>query len=69
MLPYYFIEDVYMTGFVAEKCSIPRLGVEGFHPEQLKATQVRPNDIQLHYITPTEKHKIHIMVLSYLFFL
>ena len=56
-----------MTGFVAEKCSIPRVDLKGFHPEMLNYTQVSPHDTLMHYIKPREKYKIHLVVITQLF--
>ena len=63
-LPYFHIEDVFMTGFVAEKCNISRVNIPSHHPEAIDHTQVNPEDTILHYITPEEKYKIHSVVIS-----
>ena len=63
-LPYFHIEDVFMTGFVAEKCNIPRVNIPSLHPGVTDHSQVRPEDTLLHYITPEEKYKIHSVVIS-----
>ena len=67
-LPYFHIEDVFMTGFVAEKCNIKRVNIPSFHPAAIDHTQVSPEDILLHYITPEEKYKIHSVVIFQQFF-
>ena len=66
-LPYYHIEDVFMTGFVAKACNVQLVGVPGFHPERKDPNQVTAKDILLHYILPDAKYQIHKIVVSQLF--
>ena len=68
ILPYFHIEDVFMTGFVAEKCKIPRVGVNAYHPSGLHYPEVNPQDTLMHYITPRAKYQIHSVVMFQLFF-
>ena len=35
-LPFYHLEDVFLTGFAAENCGIPRYHSEGFHASHEK---------------------------------
>ena len=68
-LPYYHIEDVFITGFVAEACKIPRVELTGHHPGRINSTQVKPGtDTLMHYITPQEKYNIHKAVITHMFF-
>ena len=68
VLPYFHIEDVFMTGFVAEKCKIPRVGLHGYHPSVINYTEVSPEDTLMHYITPRAKYQIHSVVIFQPFF-
>ena len=68
LLPYFHIEDVFMTGFVAEKCKIPRVGFNGYHASVINYTEVNPEDTLMHYITPRAKYQIHSVVIYQLFF-
>ena len=67
-LPYFHIEDVFMTGFVAEKCKFRRKNIPSFYPAIIDHTQVSPEDTFLHYITPEEKYRIHSVVMYQHFF-
>ena len=67
LLPYFHIEDVFITGFVAENCKIPRVGVNGFHASAINYTEVNPQDTLMHYITPRAKYQIHSVVIYQLF--
>ena len=67
-LPYFHIEDVFMTGFVAEKCKFRRKNIPSFYPAIIDHTQVSPEDTFLHYITPEEKYRIHSVVMYQQFF-
>ena len=56
-MPFFHLEDVFVTGFAAENCDIPRIGHNGFRHLPVKA--VRKSDIMLHYRDISAKQKIH----------
>ena len=35
-LPYFFIEDVYMGGWTADRCMVPKKQLEGFSPGKMR---------------------------------
>ena len=50
-LPYFHLEDVFVTGFAAEKCQVKRIHHSGFHPSLEKRRKINcANDILYHYI-------------------
>jgi hypothetical protein len=50
-LPYFHLEDVFVTGFAAEKCNVQRIHHTGFHPSEMKRHKTNcANDILYHYI-------------------
>ncbi len=66
-LPYFFIEDVFIGGWMADRCSLPKHHLEGF-------TMFRPNkpiqnvdknsDILFHYVDKNYKIKVHRFLLK-----
>ena len=50
-LPYFHLEDVFVTGFAAQSCHIKRIHNKGFHPyNEGKHVVKSSNDILYHYI-------------------
>ena len=50
-VPYFFIEDVFMGGFVADRCLVPKKEPEGFNPGRKEVDQVDPKkDLLIHYM-------------------
>ena len=54
-LPYFHLEDVFVTGFAAEKCNLKRIHNIGFHPYNETRHVVKSSkDILYHYIKANE---------------
>lgn len=61
-MPYFFIEDVFIGGWMADRCSLPKHHLDGF-------TMFRPNkpigevdknsDILIHYVDTNYKVRLH----------
>ena len=47
-LPYFFLEDVFVTGFAAENCRIPRYHCTGFQVELENLNDVKETDVLVH---------------------
>ena len=64
VLPYFFIEDVFIGGFVAERCLVSRNYIPGYSPlGPEKPEAVKPNeDVLLHYVDHNLKHNIHRVI-------
>ena len=55
-LPFFFINDVFITGFCAESCGIERRHYgTGFSPVAKKLEDIRSSDIVIHYMGEKEK--------------
>ncbi len=62
-LPYFFIEDVYMGGFVADRCMVPKKRFEGHSPGRKKYTEVKANfDLLIHYMDHENKYQVHRVI-------
>ena len=60
-LPFLHLEDVFLTGFAAENCAIPRFNTNGFHPHAVKFSDLNEEDILWHYLNTksvTHMHRI-----------
>ena len=60
-LPFLHLEDVFLTGFAAENCAIPRFNTNGFHPHNVKFGDLNEEDILWHYLNTksvTHMHRI-----------
>ena len=58
--PFFFLEDVFMGGFVAERCLVPRRNMNGFNPMRKDPQSVNPNwDLLMHYMNHNNKFDIH----------
>ena len=49
-LPFFHLEDVFLTGFAAENCVISRFHCDGFHPNAVHFTDLKETDILWHYL-------------------
>ena len=59
-VPYFYIEDVFMGGFVADRCLVPRQHNPGFTPDPKLSTKVDPKfDVLIHYMFHEEKFDMH----------
>ncbi len=64
-LPYFFIEDVFMAGFVADRCNIRKKHYPGFVPGRKEALEINPaEDILIHYMDHEHKFDVHKIVTS-----
>jgi hypothetical protein len=68
-LPYYFIEDLFIGGWMADRCNVPKVDIKpGFNmlphlvrpAEEVNATY----DKVFHYIDGNYKHKVHHYLLK-----
>ena len=50
-LPFFHLEDVFLTGFAAENCVISRFHCDGFHPQAVRFTDLKETDILWHYLS------------------
>ena len=60
-LPFLHLEDVFLTGFAAENCAIPRFNTNGFHPHDINFGDLNEEDILWHYFdtkSVTHMHRI-----------
>ena len=60
-LPFFHLEDVFLTGFAAENCAIPRFHTNSFHPNGVKFADIKEEDILWHYLNTksvTHMHRI-----------
>jgi len=62
-LPFFHLEDVFLTGFAAENCAIPRFHTDGFHPNAVHFADLKEEDILWHYLnTKSVTHMHRIMM-------
>ena len=55
-MPYFHLEDVFLTGFAAEWCDIPRIDSKTFHPQYPKIEKFDlKTDLHYHYILSRSK--------------
>ena len=64
VLPYFFIEDVFISGFVAERCILTRMYIPGHSPLGPEdPEEVKPEeDLLLHYVDHNLKHNVHRVI-------
>ena len=56
-VPFFHLEDVFMTGFAADQCRVRPTNTPGFH--NLKPSKFHPRkDFLIHYITPKQRSAI-----------
>ena len=53
--PLIHMEDVYVTGILAERCGYSRNNVTGFYSRRLKPTDPKEIVITSHYVKPKEQ--------------
>lgn len=59
-LPYYFIEDAFMGGFVADRCLIPQRRLDSFNPGRKEVKDADPKkDMTIHYMDHNYKYEMH----------
>ena len=51
LLPYIYINDVFITGLAAEVCGIPRLHVEGIFPNGRPLDLLHGTELIIHHVT------------------
>jgi len=68
-LPYYFIEDLFIGGWMADRCNVPKVDIKaGFNmlPHLVRpATEVNATyDKVFHYVDHHYKHRVHHFLLK-----
>ena len=58
-LPFFHLEDVFLTGFAAENCGVARYHSDGFHPNVFNFKDVTESDILWHYLKTKSVHHMH----------
>lgn len=58
-LPFFHLEDVFLTGFAAENCAIPRFHSDGFHPNAVHFADLKETDILWHYLSIKSLNHMH----------
>ena len=58
-LPFFHLEDVFLTGFAAENCAIPRYHSESFHPNTIPFSDFKESDIVWHYLNIKALKNMH----------
>jgi hypothetical protein len=62
-LPYFFIEDVFVGGFLAERCNAFRVDLPGYYPGGKEADNATFDaDVLIHYVDHDAKHNIHRII-------
>ena len=57
--PLFHLEDVFLTGFLAEKCSIHRLNSDKFHFDYTYFMDIDESHILWHYMNSSAVEKMH----------
>jgi len=59
-IPYFFIEDVFMGGFVADRCMVPKKYMSGYSVGGREMDDIDPDtDLLIHYASHSDRYKIH----------
>jgi len=59
-LPYFFIEDVYIGGFLADRCKIKKIEITGYNPLGKEESAITfKEDLLIHYVDHSNKFNIH----------
>lgn len=58
-LPFFHLEDVFLTGFAAENCAIPRYHTDGFHPNAVHFADLKETDVLWHYLSSKSLEMMH----------
>lgn len=58
-LPFFHLEDVFLTGFAAENCGVGRYHSDGFHPNAVNFADLKETDILWHYLKTKSVHHMH----------
>ena len=58
-LPFFHLEDVFLTGFAAENCAIPRFHSDSFHPNTIPFGDLKESDIVWHYLNIKALNNMH----------
>lgn len=59
--PFFHLEDVFLTGMVAEKCSTQLLDSPKFHSVEVPINDLKETDILWHYLSPRIIQLMHIL--------
>ena len=64
-VPYFFIEDVFIGGFVAERCNAERKNLPGYSPlGKVSDESSFDKDLLIHYVDHDMKHNVHRIITS-----
>ena len=61
-LPYFFIEDVFVSGWIADRCLVPKQHLDGFQVSGTKqpiAEIDKNSQLMFHYVYQDFKHQLH----------
>ena len=58
-LPFFHLEDVFVTGFAAEMCGINRLHSDKFNPRAINFVDLKMTDISWHYLDNNAVLQMH----------
>jgi len=61
-LPYFFIEDVHIGGFLAERCLLRKVHLEGYSPFGKEGRVDVSKDLLIHYVNHDKKYDLHKVV-------
>ena len=54
-LEYFHVEDMFLTGFCAERCGFPRIKHPGFSSGRMEVHEVNDDQILIHYMDDERK--------------
>ena len=57
-LPFFHLEDVFITGFAAQNCKVPRIHSDRFVIKPTKIEDIYITDVLIHYVNSRAKNKI-----------
>ena len=59
-IPFFHLEDVYVTGFAAEMCDVPRIHVDGFDNFGEALHHLEKRYYTIHYTTPQKMKELFL---------
>ena len=62
-IPYFFIEDVFIGGFAADRCYLNKKDLRGYSPLGKETEEAGyDKDLLIHYVNHDSKHNIHRII-------
>jgi hypothetical protein len=58
-MPYFFIEDVHIGGFLADRCLLGKIHLQGFSPFGKDGQIDASKDLLIHYVDHEKKYNLH----------